>query len=160
MGLNSELKGADKLDSELDREANHLQSEARSALDPLYGKGRSAERQAHRFSDETDRAADRMTGAFDQYEHNVNRHAKAVRRSVEKSLFGDQDREDTWRKVHREVRTAKGHVSAQQNLALPFTGGLTVLVTAALAAAGGGLAMGFAMKSRTPRCDQYQYLSA
>jgi len=161
--LNSELRGADKLGAELDRRANHLQEQAQDSLDPLYSAGRSAEKQAHRFSAETDRDVDRMEDAFDHYEKEVNGHAKAVRRSVEKNLFGTEDRDAAWRKVHREVRTATGHVSAQQNLALPLTGGLTLLVTAAFAAAMGGLgvyAVGFAMKSRTPRCDQYQFLSA
>jgi len=158
--LDSALKGADKMEDELDREADHLQDAAHSALDPLYGLGRAAEEQADRFNKETDRAFDRMEDAFDKANKAVNGHAKAVQRSVEHKLFGDQDRDATWRKVHREVRTATGHVSAQQNLALPLTGGLTLLVTAAIGAAAGGLATGFVMKSRTPQCDQYQYLSA
>jgi len=161
--IDAELKGADKTAAQLDRQANRLQDQVRNTFDPLYGMGSAAEKQADRFDKETDRAFDHMEDAFDKYNKAVNGHAKSVQQSVEKKLFGDQDRDAAWRQAKRQVRTATGHVAAQQNVAaaaLPLTGGLTLFMTAALGAAAGGLAMGFAMKSRTPQCDQYQYLSA
>merc|ERR1719199_374399 len=109
--LDAELKGADKIEGQVDREADHLQSQAQSALDPLYSMGHASEKQAESFSKETDRAFDHMEDAFDKYNKDVNSHAKAVQRSVEKKLFGDQDRDAAWRRAKRAVRTATGHVS-------------------------------------------------
>jgi len=158
--VDAALKGADKVEGKLDKEANHLQSQAQSSLDPLYNLGSAAEKAADRFNKETDRAFDQMEDAFDKYNKDVKAHAKAVQRSVEQKLFGDQGRDAAWRQAKREVRAATGRVSAEQNAAMPLGGGVALLMMTALAAAAGGLATGFVMKSRTPQCDQYQYLAA
>jgi len=167
--LDPELKTADKFSGA----ASHMQSEAHSLMDPLYSWGDDAEDQADKLNDETDDALSSVDKVVRTYRRHIVDHSRSVQRSVQRKLFIGQDRTATWRKVHRQVRQASGHVYVQQYLAdvgllgLPFSGVLTLSVTAILGAAAVAAAVAastagyiLVVKSRNSESSSYQQLSA
>merc|ERR1712232_662277 len=135
-------------------------------MDPLYSWGDSAENKADSLNDQTNDAlssADKFVRTFRRY---ITEHARAVQREVERKLFKGPDRVAMWRKVNRSVRSASGHAAVLQFLqdlglsglpVLPISG---LLLLTTVAAAIGGIVVGFVMKSRDSQSDRYQLLSA
>jgi len=156
--LDPELKDAAKFAGV----ANHLQSEAHTMMDPLYSWGDAAENKADKLNDQTNVALSSVEKVVRKYSRHITDHSRSVQRSVDRKLFGDkgEDRVATWRKVHREVRSANGHVYLLQQataglMGLPLMGGFTLLVTATAAAVVGASVAGFVLKSRAPKSSQY-----
>jgi len=160
--LSPELKTADGFSGD----ASHLQHQAHSMMDPLYSWGDASEDQADKLNDKTNDAESSIDKVVRSYRRNIVDHSRAVQRHVERKLFVGEDRVATWRETNRLVRSATGHLHAQQYLAnldllgLPVSTGLTVMLTAAAAALVGAAAAGLVMKSRTPQSGLYQPLSA
>jgi hypothetical protein len=166
--LDPELKAADKFAEN----ASHLQSQAHSLMNPLYSLGDAAEKKADGLNDETNDALSSVELVVRKYRRHVTDHARSVQRSVERNLFGGQDRTATWRKVHRLVRKASWHVYMQEYLSregllsLHYIGGLSLgMVIAGVAAAISASVVllhfkfAYARKVRTPPNDLYQYLA-
>jgi len=165
--LEPKLKMADKFTGA----ASHMQSKAHSLMDPLYSWGDDTEDKADKLNDQTNDALSTVDKVTRTYRRHIVDHSRLVQRSVQHKLFGGQDRTATWRKVHRLVRQASGHVYMQQYLAdvgflgLPFSGILTLSVTAILGAAAVAAAVaasmaGYVVKSRNYESSLYQHLSA
>merc|ERR1712129_351594 len=106
----------------------------------LYSWGDDTEDKADTLNDQKNEALSTVDKATRTYRRHIVHHSRSAQRSVHRKLFGGQDRTATWRKVHRLVRQASGHVYVQQYLAdvgflgLPFSGALTLSVTAILGA--------------------------
>jgi len=160
--LNPELKAADMFTTE----ASHLQRQAHSMMDPLYGWGDDAEGKADSLNDQTNDALSVLEKVARNYRRQISEHSRAAERQVERKLFVGEDRTAIWRKVHREVRAANWHVHAQQQaanaalLGLPVEGRLTLLVTAAVAAVFGASIVAFVKTSYSPQSSRYQILPA
>jgi len=160
--LNPELKTADGFS----KDASHLQHQAHSMMDPLYSWGDASEKKADRLNDETNDGESKVDKVVRAFRRSISDHARAVQRHVERKLFVGQDRVAMWRKTNRAVRSASGHLQAQQYLAnqtllgLPVSTGLTVMLTAMASALVGAAAVGLVAKSRGPRTGLYQPLSA
>merc|ERR1712007_151149 len=120
-------------------EADHLQKQAHSMMDPLYSWGDAAEDKADGLNDQTNDALSSVDKVVRTYRRHITDHARSVQRGVERKLFVSQDRTATWRKVHRDVRAASGHLAVQKFLSdmgllgLPVSGGLTLLLTTSAA---------------------------
>merc|ERR1719158_2305196 len=131
--LDPELKTADKFTGA----ASHMQSEAHSLMDPLYSWGDDAEDKADKLNDQTNDALSSVDKVVRTYRRHIVDHSRSVQRSVQRKLFVGQDRTAEWRRVHRLVRQASGHVYVQQNigaLGLSFSGAVTLSVTTVLGA--------------------------
>jgi hypothetical protein len=164
--LKPELAIADKFSGQ----ASHLQEEAHSMMDPLYGWGDAAEDKADGLNDQTNDALSIVEKIVRAYRRHILDHSRTLQRNTERKLFRpSQDRGAISRKVRRAMHSASGHLAVQQYLAttgllgLPLgsTGGMTLLLALMFAAAAvGGLVVSLLAKSRKPRDSEYQQLSA
>merc|ERR1712187_372766 len=151
------------------RDASSLQHQAHKVMDPLYSWGDAAEDKADKFNDQTNDALSNVDKVLRSFRRHLTHHSWVVQKDAETKLFIDEDRVATWRKVHKLVRNATGHVALQQQAAhasllsvqLGSFEGLTLLMTTAVAASivGASIAAAY-VKSRNIRSNEYQLLSA
>jgi len=150
------------------KEASSLQHQAHKVMDPLYSWGDVAEDKADKLNDQTNDALSSVDKVVRSFRQHLTHHSRAVRKEIESKLFSDKGRDATWRKVHKLVRKATGHVALQQaphtsllSAQLGSYAGLTLLMTTAVAAASAGafIAAAYA-KSRNSRSNEYQLLYA